>query len=62
MYEEGVTFGDSNELFFVLVKKDPDLAELEAFEKSEKQVAAGQSGASDWSTGQNDSLMASLFP
>lgn len=41
MYEEGVTFGDSSELFFVLVKKDPDLAKLEAFEKSEKQVVAG---------------------
>lgn len=40
-YEEGVTFGDSSELFFVLVKKDPDLAKLEAFEKSEKQVVAG---------------------
>lgn len=41
MYGEGVTFGDSNEPFFALVKKDPNLAKLEAFEKSEEQVAAG---------------------
>lgn len=41
MYGEGVTFGDSNKPFFVLMKKDPYLAKLEAFEKSEKRVAAG---------------------
>lgn len=40
-YGDGVTFGDSNEPFFVPVKKDPNLAILEAFEKSEKRVAAG---------------------
>lgn len=39
---EGDTFGDSNEPFFyVLVKKDSDLAKLEAFEKSKKRVTAG---------------------
>ena len=41
MYGEGVIFGDSNETFSVVVKKDPNLAKLEASEKSEKQVAAG---------------------
>lgn len=41
MYGVGVTFGDSKGLFFVLVKKDPDLAKLEAFEKSEEQLDPG---------------------
>lgn len=50
MYGEGVTFGDINEPFFVLVKKDPDLAKLEAFEESEKRVAAGYRGTSNWSS------------
>lgn len=45
MYVEGVTFGDSNELFCVSVKKkESDLAKLEAFEKCEERIAAGQRG------------------
>lgn len=59
MYVEGVTFGDSNELFCVSVKKkESDLAKLEAFEKCEERIAAGQRGACNWSSGPSNSLLA----
>lgn len=60
MYVEGVTFGDSSEPFCVSVKKKPDLAKLEAFEKCEERIAAGQRGTSNWSSEPSDSLLASV--